>query len=376
LRNKQGSDDLINEFKKLYLETTKGQKSGHRQNKYVSIDVFATDQFNLATVLIKLLTKILKEETAKVDFLKKPLEFFHIFAHFREFLLKILEDSVSSFGGDESQGLFGYSRLQEKELENGKKIIDAYLNILFLNSLYPSLKKFITSEWNPKDHPELKEFFNKWQNLMEHRLFIHILIAFIEPSLKIELEDVTSQSIETHSLFNWISPWMELFSDLSNQYDLKIGESLRVTVRLKLMKILKDWHPSNSILTQEIQKWRYIYDENSWTGILSQSIIPKLSHHLNKLKVNPKNQQIEPISWMLKWSSQIGTDKLADMVGEKLLPNWLKTLQKWLENPEADLEEIMEWYQGWKGLFPQKVVEHEKVNKFFNGALQLINSKL
>lgn len=326
--------------------------------------------------MLKLLSQSIAKEAKSYDFLNNPLYLFDTIASYREFLLKILEDNVTSLSGEEGEGMFGYSRLQEAEIENGKKIIDAYLSILLQNTLYQSLRQFISVRWNPVTEAHLVNFFDKWKNLMPARLYVHTLMSYIEPKLKMEINKLSARSAIETSLFSWLSPWIELFEQVSTQHELKLYDAFRVTVRLKLIQILKEWHPSNNEMTQEIQRWRKVYDENSWSSLLSQSIVPKLAHGLNKLKVNPQNQQIEPVSWVLKWANQLDTETLASMFAKNLLPSWLQTLNTWLENPDADLTEIMEWYQGWKSLLPAKIIQHEKVQKFFEGALVLIDSKL
>lgn len=362
------SHDLIDTFKELY--------SNSNGNPYSSIDIFDLESFNCGTLLLKLLCSQVSKEAKNVDFMKNPLYLFDTFASYREFLLKVLEDNVSTLAGDGGEGLFGYSRLQEKEVENGKKIVDAYISILFQNTLYHNLRQFVSVKWNPTTEPELAQFFEKWKNLIPSKMFVHMLIAYIEPKLKSELLKITSSNILDKLLHNWLADWVGIFEQISNEHDLELADSFKVTIRLKLIQLLKDWHPSNAALTQEIQKWRDVYDEKSWGSLISQSVVPKLAHNLKQLKINPQDQQIEPVSWILRWQSHLDTETLASMFAQNLLPKWLQTLSTWLESQNADLSEIMEWYQGWKSILPEKILQHEKVQKYLNGALVLINSKV
>ena len=385
------SEELINSFKEFYLEFKSKSKESKRMINCNNIDYYLysnnrsdyfylgwllAEDFKIATMLLNMLSSILSKQSRGVDFANNPLHMFDTIANYREFLLKILEDSVTSFAGEEGDGLFGYSRLQEKEFEHGKKTVDAYLTILLQNTLYHHIRQYISVKWNPLEQQNLTEFFDKWINLMPLRLYIHILVSYIEPKLKLEVNKIGIINIWQNSFYSWMSPWIKIFDQISSQHNLKICDSLKVTIRLKLIQILKDWHPSNGEVTCEIQKWKTVYDENSWNSLLTQSIIPKLAHNLKQLKINPQNQQIEPLNWVLRWTSHITSDTFALLFVQNFLPNWLQTLKVWLDNPNADFSEIMEWYQGWKSMFPSKIIQHESIQKFLNGALVLINSKI
>ena len=272
------SEDLINHFKEFYLEFKARDKESRKlvqcnnlSNSFKTSEAnlnnlgwLLSEDFKIATLLLKMLSSLLSKEWRDVDFSQNPLHMFDTIANFREFLLKILEDSVASFAGDEGDGLFGYSRLQEKEFENGKKTVDAYLTILLQNTIYHHLRQFISVKWNPMTQHNLTDFFEKWINLMPLRLYIHILVSYVEPKLKFEINKVSISNIVESSFYSWISPWIKIFDQISSQHNLKIWDSLKVTIRLCLIQILKEWHPSNTEITTEIQKWRTIRWKGNW----------------------------------------------------------------------------------------------------------------
>ena len=92
------------------------------------------------TLLLKMLVNIISKETSKTTFENNPIRYFDTFTSFREFLLKILEDNVQAMAKDHDDGLFSMSRMQEKELENGKRIVNSYLKIALDSAVIPKLK--------------------------------------------------------------------------------------------------------------------------------------------------------------------------------------------------------------------------------------------
>ncbi len=60
-----------------------------------------------------------------------------------------------------------------------------------------------------------------------------------------------------------------------------------------------------------------------------------------------------------------------------MMPRWLKTLQEWLEQiGEEDMEEVLEWYQGWKRYMPEVVRESAEIEEIMRMALEMIQDKM
>ena len=64
------------------------------------------------------------------------------------------------------------------------------------------------------------------------------------------------------------------------------------------------------------------------------------------------------------------------------MPRWLKTLSEWLEQIEADdqeeqaMEEVIQWYQGWKQFIPERIRESSEIEEIMRLALEMIHNKL
>jgi len=72
-------------------------------------------------------------------------------------------------------------------------------------------------------------------------------------------------------------------------------EDLKHTLQHKFNEIFVEWLPSDLKLKEILNPWKKIFDSNYWETFLNQLIIPKLTYHMTKLEINPKNQVINNI---------------------------------------------------------------------------------
>jgi hypothetical protein len=60
------------------------------------------------------------------------------------------------------------------------------------------------------------------------------------------------------------------------------------------------------------------------------------------------------------------------MLRQSFFPKWHAVLHAWL-SAAPNFDEVTRWYLGWKGLFPEEVLSHERVRRGFNAALDMMN---
>lgn len=61
------------------------------------------------------------------------------------------------------------------------------------------------------------------------------------------------------------------------------------------------------------------------------------------------------------------------LLEQYFFPQWHAVLRHWLAN-SPNYDEVTRWYLGWKSLFPQDLLDHERVRAQMGAALNLMNT--
>lgn len=87
-----------------------------------------------------------------------------------------------------------------------------------------------------------------------------------------------------------------------------------------------------------------VFDPPEWENLLLKYIVPKLGETLrDDFKVNPRKQDMDPLNWVLAWSSIVAPTVMSQLLETEFFPKWLETLYKWLIAPNASFEDIAQW---------------------------------
>lgn len=106
-------------------------------------------------------------------------------------------------------------------------------------------------------------------------------------------------------------------------------------------------------------------------------IVPKLGATLrNDFKVNPRAQKMEPLQQVLEWSDLLRSSIFSQILETEFFPKWLDVLHIWLIQPKVSFEEVAQWYQFWKDVFPEAVRNLSGVSRGFTRGLQLMNKAI
>lgn len=111
--------------------------------------------------------------------------------------------------------------------------------------------------------------------------------------------------------------------------------------------------------------------------MLLKYIVPKISAVLrDEFRVNPRNQDMNPLLRTFAWSDILRPSVLGQILEKEFFPKWLDVLYTWLVQPNVNFEEVAQWYQFWKGSFPDDVRMLPAVEQGFTRGLRLINEAL
>lgn len=87
-----------------------------------------------------------------------------------------------------------------------------------------------------------------------------------------------------------------------------------------------------------------VFSKGKWDTLMLLNVIPKLAAHLDSdFEVNPRDQKMEPLDRILRWSSLLRKSTMAQILEERFFPSWLDTLHFWLVQPNYSAGEVASW---------------------------------
>lgn len=255
-----------------------------------------------------------------------------------------------------------WKELLEEDPNSGcKQELDPFHHLLWTVWM-PYIRQAV-GNWNPRDSTELLKLIETWLPLLPSWIVNNILYTLLLPKLKTEVESwsPTSDRVPIHS---WLQPWLPVMADAL--------QDVFPTIRQKLGNALTEWHPSDPSAKLIIQPWLGVWTSPSMDTFLLKCIVPKLSQSLNELVINPNHQILDPFNWAMSWSDMMSPVHLASLFEKQFFPKFTAILKTWLaSNPNYN--EVIMWYQGWKGLFPANLLHTPVIRTNFHHCLDLMN---
>ncbi|XP_014778583.1 tuftelin-interacting protein 11 [Octopus bimaculoides] len=226
----------------------------------------------------------------------------------------------------------------------------------------PVIRKTIL-QWNVRECNPLIDLLEVWMPVLPSWILDNIQDQLILPRLMQEVENWNPLT-DTMPIHAWLHPWLPLMGD-------KL-EPLYAPIRHKLANALNKWHPSDSSAKVILQPWVSVFKPGHMEGFLVKNILPKIELCMQEFVINPHQQILEPLHWMMSWRDIIALPHLISILEKNLFPKWLQVLCTWLSNM-PNYEEVTNWYLGWKSQFPEEFLNHAYVKDQFNRALDIMN---
>ncbi|EEB91113.1 hypothetical protein MPER_10584, partial [Moniliophthora perniciosa FA553] len=214
--------------------------------------------------------------------------------------------------------------------------------------------------WLPK--PAVK-LYEAWSTFLPPFIRDNIMDQLILPKVQKAVADWNPKQDDV-SLQSIVFPWLP-------HVGLRL-EDLVGDARRKVKSLLRSWVVGNDI-PKDLKAWKDVFDATDWDSILLKYVVPKLGATLrNDFKVNPRNQSMEPIQQVLLWSDLLRPSIITQLFETEFFPKWLDVLHIWLIQPKVSFEEVAQWYDFWKKVFPDSL---QNMRGFTRG-LQLMNQAL
>ncbi|KAI7842892.1 hypothetical protein COHA_003404 [Chlorella ohadii] len=242
---------------------------------------------------------------------------------------------------------------------------DPYMRLV-AELVLPPLRKELTNEWDPRDAARLERFVEAWEPLLPTSALAYIMESLVLPRLRLAVQGWDPLR-DTVALHTWVHPWLPFLG-------AQMAE-LWPVIRFKFASALQAWHPSDSSAHVILAPWHKVFDRKDWEQLLARSIVPKLAFALQELVINPLHQELEPFNWVLAWQDVMPLGQMAALFESYFFPKWHAVLRHWLAN-SPNYDEVTRWYLGWKSLFPQDLLDQERIRAQLSAALNMMNSSV
>lgn len=227
----------------------------------------------------------------------------------------------------------------------------------------PKLRRLLSS-WSPRTSDHVVDLLTGWRHLLPEWILQNLLDQLIMPKLQSELEN-WNPTTDVVPIHKWIHPWLPLM-------DKKLV-SFYPSIRFKMASALNNWHPSDKSAHKILEPWVQVFSPQVMEAFVVRTILPKLSYCLQvELHINPQQQDIVPLEWVLGWRDMVGPHHYASVLEKSFFPKWIQVLSSWLSN-NPNFEEVTKWYSGWKGMFDAEILREPAVKFYLNQALDMMN---
>lgn len=157
------------------------------------------------------------------------------------------------------------------------------------------------------------------------------------------------------SLQTLVFPWLPLMG-------LRMEELISDACR-RFRSLLRAWTAPEGV-PKDLAKWKdvclstlsdegfcscfvsctKVFDPAEWEGMLTKYVLPKLGAALREdLKINPRNQNMEPLHWVLAWEGLFRASTFSQLFESGFFPQWLNILHIWLVQPNPNFAEVADW---------------------------------
>ncbi|KAF8637621.1 hypothetical protein AX17_002690 [Amanita inopinata Kibby_2008] len=235
---------------------------------------------------------------------------------------------------------------------------------LMWNVWLPKVRTAINNEWSADEPLLAVKLYDIWSTFLPPFIRDNMLDQLILPKLQRTIADWSPKKSKA-SLQSIVFPWLP-------HLGLRL-ESVVEDARRKVKSLLRSWSVGQ-IIPISLKAWKDVFDNGDWDTMLLKYVVPKLGTTLrDDLRINPRDQKMEPLSQVLLWSDVIRSSIFSQLLETEFFPKWLDILYIWLIEPSVSYEEVARWYSFWKGVFPEHVQSMPGVSRGFTRGLQLMN---
>jgi len=238
----------------------------------------------------------------------------------------------------------------------------AYDNMMY-HIWLPKVRSSISNEWDAHEPETAVSLIDNWKTLIPKWMLENIFAQLIIPKLQKAVEEWNPRKDKT-PIHLWIHPWLVHLGDAL--------QPLYVNIRYKLSVALENWHPRDPSAHAMLSPWRLVFKKEDLDNLILKCIYPKLVLTLQEFSIDPANQSLDEIEWVMKWGSLIPASRFLSLWTNEFFPKWLNVLLTWLTN-QPNYDEVTAWFLAWKELFPPELVSQPSISMQFTKGLDMMN---
>lgn len=262
------------------------------------------------------------------------------------------------------QGLAAFKpwrEMTESEQALGNTSADRALTALVEATLLPKLRSSLSS-WSPRDCDPCIRLIERCKAVLPKETAEQMAAEVVLPRLVTEVE-AWDPRVDKASSHLWLHPWLPVLGDRLS--------ALWAPVRFKLSACLERWNPSDHSAHDILKPWKQVFDLANWDPLI-EKVLMKLERAINETPIKPDGQDVQPIKDMLIWLDLAPLSGLAQVLETAFFPQWHAALRSWLRSSGCDFTEVLQWYQGWRSIFPEQLRKQRVVEKELKKGLQVM----
>ncbi|EPQ56579.1 TFP11-domain-containing protein [Gloeophyllum trabeum ATCC 11539] len=319
------------------------------------------DKYHLDEIVVAAIAPIFRRMLAQWRPLEDPAAFTSIFRAWRGALKVAPEEKPRN-----QLDLYGSGRALTSPATQVDKPMTPFESLLW-NVWLPKVRSVINNDWDPRQPQQAVKLYEAWSIFLPPFIRDNFFDQLILPKVRKAVADWNPRK-DTVPLQTLVFLWLP-------HIGLRIEEVLGDAKR-KLKSSLRSWSPRDGV-PEDLLVWKNVFGADEWDNMMLKYIVPKLGALLrDEFKIDPRNQNMEPINQVLAWADIIRSSVFSQILETEFFPKWLEILHFWLIQPSASFEEVAQWYSFWKGVFPEYVQSMPDVRDEFTRGLQLMNTAI
>ncbi|OCK80303.1 G-patch domain-containing protein [Lepidopterella palustris CBS 459.81] len=372
IRKVQGVADAIAALNRLDLNkpSTADEASARWEEVVAQLETIEFEyrneiqRFSLSDAAVAAIHPLFRQEMLDWEPLEKPMHLVPYILRLRT-ILGIDRDTLAlSNGGD----VFDSVRQH--------KSTTAYETMIYTLWL-PKIRTAVTNQWDPHMPTALIALVEAWKDILPPFVYHNVLNQLIVQKLSTAVQSWNPRTAlkKKHSVplpHVWLFPWLQYLS--SQHTDPRSSSGLLADVKRKFRVALDSWDLSRGVMPG-LENWREVL-RGELDNTLIRHLLPRLALHLSaQFKVDPSEQDLEPLKQVLKWNSFFKPSIMAQLLLAEFFPQWLNVLHLWLTS-EPDYEEVGQWFTWWREQFPDEINAVRAVSEMWDKGLEMMNHAL